>query len=171
MRWISAIAVSSIAVACCNAQQSVRRDPDRIWTFLAKRHDKNADGSIDLQEYGRGKERFASLDHDGDGVLTRADFERSVRGQRAPGRRVLSPGQRVGRDMADAGIDMQAVMVALARDADEDSDDRVTKGEWERFCKAQLEGDAFVVRRFQGRRAAPMVLSLILARLDTDASA
>lgn len=62
------------------------------------------------------------------------------------------------------------MMIVLAREADEDRDARVTRDEWERYCKSQLVGGDFVVRRLEGRRVAPMAGSLILGRLDADGS-
>ncbi len=48
---------------------------DRTWKFLSKKYDKNKNGKITFKEYKRDKEKFGSMDQDGDGVLTKADFE------------------------------------------------------------------------------------------------
>lgn len=45
-----------------------------IWAYLAERYDRDRDGAITQAEYARGAERFAHLDQDGDGTLTRFDF-------------------------------------------------------------------------------------------------
>jgi hypothetical protein len=45
------------------------------WKFLSKKYDKNKNGKITFKEYKRDKEKFGSMDQDGDGVLTKADFE------------------------------------------------------------------------------------------------
>jgi hypothetical protein len=62
---------------------------ERAWKFFAERHDKNRDGKVGKDEYGRGDAKFAQLDRDEDGVLTSADFgsaPRRPRGERPASR-------------------------------------------------------------------------------------
>jgi len=77
---------------------------DRTWKFLAKKYDKNKNGKITFKEYKRDKEKFASLDQDGDGVLTEADFKGGGgRGGRGRGGRRGDRGGNRGRGDRDRG--------------------------------------------------------------------
>ena len=52
------------------------------WEFVAKKYDANKDGTVTAEEYTRGEEGLKSLDNNGDGVLSKADWEtRSNRGR------------------------------------------------------------------------------------------
>jgi len=69
------------------AQEQERKSYDSPWDLISAEHDKNRDGRVTKREYGRGKERFARLDTDQDGVLTALDFGSSGK---AAGRRSRS---------------------------------------------------------------------------------
>ncbi len=43
------------------------------WLYLAAKHDKDGDGVITAEEYGRGPKAFANLDRDGNGKVTASD--------------------------------------------------------------------------------------------------
>ena len=45
------------------------------WEFVAKKYDADNDGTVAAEEYTRGKEGLKSLDKNGDGVLSKADWE------------------------------------------------------------------------------------------------
>lgn len=84
----AAILVTLFLQSCAFAQRGTDRDR---WSFFAERYDKNSDGSITAEEYGRNKETFKRLDTNGDGKLTTADFASSGR------RRGGSPRRMRGR--------------------------------------------------------------------------
>lgn len=67
--------------------------PRTPWELLAGRYDRDRDGRITPQEYRRGKERFQRLGRNGDGVLTRTDWQ-------APGLRP-GPGRAARRTLPD----------------------------------------------------------------------
>ena len=70
-----------------NAQRGGRRGgSDRTWKFLSKKYDKNKDGKISWKEYQRDKDKFRSLDKDGDRYITKDDFGGGGRGGRRGGR-------------------------------------------------------------------------------------
>lgn len=57
---------------------------------LARRYDADGDGRITAAEYPRGRQSFANLDRNGDGVVTRDDLElRARRGRAKAQRRAL----------------------------------------------------------------------------------
>lgn len=98
-----------VLMALClsvSAQRRKQERPDReyesAWDLVSKEHDKNKDGKVTKREYSRGKERFARLDTDGDGVLTAQDFAGSRRGrgrgrnQRRRDRRIRAVAPKVG---------------------------------------------------------------------------
>jgi hypothetical protein len=45
------------------------------WEFVAKKYDADKDGTVTAEEYTRGEEGLKSLDKNGDGVLSKADWE------------------------------------------------------------------------------------------------
>jgi hypothetical protein len=45
-----------------------------VWSLLRERYDADRNGRIDAQEYPRGRQSFAHLDADEDGVVSAADF-------------------------------------------------------------------------------------------------
>ena len=51
-----------------------RAETSKVWAHLAKKYDKNRDGQLSQDEYGRGAETFARLDRNRDGVLTSDDW-------------------------------------------------------------------------------------------------
>jgi len=53
------------------------------WDFVAKKYDTNKDGTVTSEEYTRGEEGFKTLDNDGDGKLTKEDWE--IRTRRGSG--------------------------------------------------------------------------------------
>lgn len=47
---------------------------DSAWAYVAARYDADGDGRVTPEEHGRSEQGFGRLDHDGDGVLTEADW-------------------------------------------------------------------------------------------------
>ena len=58
-----------------SAQRNSRGRRGSGWDFVAKKYDADENGSVTAQEYTRGAEGFKSLDHNGDGLLDRSDWE------------------------------------------------------------------------------------------------
>lgn len=151
MRLLTLAVVTSAAFLASRADAQFGRsgDPDKVWKFFSERHDKNADGKITLEEYARGKERFASLDRDGDKLLTRADFE----GGRRRGRR-----RRGGATPSMLG--------ELVIRADKDGDKVVSAGEWKGFV-AKIE--RVDLTALLGESAGESTLVALRKALDSNA--
>ena len=49
------------------------------WEFVAKKYDADKDGTVTAEEYTRGEEGLKSLDKNGDGVLSKKDWESGSR--------------------------------------------------------------------------------------------
>jgi hypothetical protein len=56
-------------------------DVPSVWNYLKGRHDKDGDGRITRAEYERDDAHFARLDADGNGVIERPDLEGRTRGR------------------------------------------------------------------------------------------
>ncbi len=113
----AALGVTSLA-----AQRRGGSDPEKIWSFLKEKYDKDGDGQVAKSEYDRGEEKFARYDKTKDGVLTDADFTRKSRRNNA-GRMITMVGGQV------------------ARAADSDKSGSVTKREWQGFVAAVCHED------------------------------
>jgi hypothetical protein len=91
IRFPLTITVLALVSADITAQGRVRggrSDPNATFKFLTKKYDRNRDGKITWKEYQRDQEKFNSLDADGDGKLTKEDFNSGGRGRgRGGGRR------------------------------------------------------------------------------------
>lgn len=81
-----ALTLTLVAPAVAQRQQSTLAD--LAHAKLVHQYDKDRDGRVQRAEYPRGDAAFANLDRDGDGVVTRADFDARPRSRqpRAPGR-------------------------------------------------------------------------------------
>lgn len=122
---MKAIPILSGAILLCAAHAAAQRpapardDAEAAWKLLLERHDADGDGVISKAEYGRGDRAFARLDRDRDGELTRADLEQGGRARR---QRPADP------------LGMRAeILGPLARAADADEDDVLTREEWDRW--------------------------------------
>lgn len=76
--WVAAAAANPWRVAAV----AHGRGQAAVWSYLAATYDRDADGKVTPQEAGHAGASvpaFARLDRDGDGVLTRADFEGPTR--------------------------------------------------------------------------------------------
>ena len=58
-----------------SAQRNRRGHHGGGWDFVAKKYDADKNGSVTAEEYTRGAEGFKSLDHNGDGLLDKSDWE------------------------------------------------------------------------------------------------
>ncbi len=91
-------------LACClltllmlALQTAARPGHPGSWEGLSARHDLDGDGIITAEEFAASDPRFATLDHNGDGVLTEDDLEalRADRGSAAGARiTLLADGDR-----------------------------------------------------------------------------
>jgi hypothetical protein len=89
------VAVASITLTggLCQAQ---RRGPDRAWTFIADKYDRDNDGRVSSDEYDRGAETFGRLDRNHDGFLSESDWKeaggrRGRGGRRGDGPAAVAP--------------------------------------------------------------------------------
>lgn len=60
-----------------------QRGGDGGWKFVSEKYDANKDGKVSSEEYTRGKDAFAALDKNADGVIDAEDWK--VRGNRGRG--------------------------------------------------------------------------------------
>jgi EF hand domain-containing protein len=78
------LAAALSATPGCAFIGSCARSLARSWErstvlgFLREKYDRNGDGRIDRDEYGRDAEAFARLDRDGDGSIGPEDFDHDV---------------------------------------------------------------------------------------------
>jgi len=59
---------------------------DAAWKFLADKYDANKDGKIEKGEYDRDEATFTRLDKNGDGALTKEDWQGEQERERGRGR-------------------------------------------------------------------------------------
>jgi hypothetical protein len=90
MRGLAAGAMVLALALSAAAQDGGRRgeregppEPDvpSVWDYLKGRHDKDGDGRITRAEYERDDVHFARLDADGNGIIERSDLEGRARGR------------------------------------------------------------------------------------------
>ncbi|MAE77919.1 MAG: hypothetical protein CMJ85_13740 [Planctomycetes bacterium] len=149
--FVVAAAVAALFAPESEAQGFGRRGgggQGRVWEFLAKKYDKNKDGKIAVAEYDRGEAKFRTYDKDGDGILTKADFEGA--GGRGGGRRQMRPEQMLPR---------------LARRADKDQSGDVTGKEWAAFVEQHAGGD--LESLFGTGRTAQRMMRMLGSLVDT----
>jgi Ca2+-binding EF-hand superfamily protein len=116
---------------------ALRRHHDEWWSWLATTYDKDGDGRIEPAEYGREPATFARLDRDGDGVVTRVDFERDLvlpADLVLPMLLVSVSGER------EAGsVEIERASAAMAR-LDANGDGRIDRREFEAVVPAFMAG-------------------------------
>ncbi|MFO0846267.1 MAG: EF-hand domain-containing protein [Gemmataceae bacterium] len=100
------------------------------WDWLAERYDADRDGAITPKEFRGSKAFFQRLDRDGDGKLTRADFDARPRASSDPRERMLD--------------------MVLGR-ADRDRDGRISAEEWQALFE-QAAGEKGEMTREDLRR-------------------
>ncbi|MCA8957720.1 MAG: hypothetical protein KDC87_16715 [Planctomycetes bacterium] len=146
---VAVLAAVWLVTAPLAAQRNpARAGPLQVWRYLAEQHDKNGDGRITAEEYGRGTDKFAAYDRNGDGVLTADDFRNGLARRRA-----AAPAPR---------IDLRTAFAKeLLRSADDNADDKVTEPEWKARLKA-LDADG------NGRIDAAELRAPMLAALRRD---
>ncbi|MFK7765931.1 MAG: hypothetical protein AB8B55_01725 [Mariniblastus sp.] len=88
-----------------------RGGQDQIWEYYAKKYDKDSDGKLSKSEYDRGDDRFARLDKNKDGVLTKDDWTASG-GRRRGGRRGGNGAQTKVPAPGDVAPDFDLVDIA-----------------------------------------------------------
>ena len=115
-----------LALGLCSPADAQRFGIDEsVWGYLAEKYDQNRDGRIEPAEYDRGAEKFAAYDRDSDGVVTQADFTADAARRGATNRR------QAGREL----------LGQVARRADADRDESVSREEWSAYVTG-LAADA-----------------------------
>lgn len=138
------------------------------WKTLAK-YDENENGEVTADEYPRGERGFKNLDRDGNGVITKADFE-AMGGRGGRGGRNSRGGGGGRRDMSTMIAGM------LAAKADGDQNGEVTLAEWNtHLSSVDKDGDGILGSeemsgelRMGGGRAQRGGATRMLRRLDKD---
>lgn len=151
MRILLVATLVAFVTTEADAQRSRGGDPAQVWKFFAERHDKNKDGSISVDEYARGQARFASLDRNGDGMLTAADFQ---------------GGARRGGNRGNRSMNPQVVMVRIAMMADADRNRRLDRDEWKGWLKSKLREGSADAATVLGARLARTAGASLLQQLD-----
>lgn len=119
-RQLFLLLVLAAALAAPAAAQPPWAQPEDPWTRLSAELDADGDGVVTRQEFDQGTSRFPHLDADGDGVLTAADFTEEVFQAR------------------------HAAAIAV-RPADADHDHTVTAEEWQaRLAAVDPDGDGVI---------------------------
>ena len=137
---------STLALFAC-ASASVDVEPvasalgtgESVWEHLASKYDLDGDDAISRDEYDRGEQRFANLDRDEDGAITRADVEQRGMLDTPAMRRSLA--QRVlqkyfGQD-EDPDVLLRTELELSVYDADADIDDALDAEEFSLFVESQ----------------------------------
>lgn len=160
----AALALGAGAVAYAQAPERGMRGQDmtrpQAETMAAKafeRADANGDGKIDAADrQARQDARFARLDTDNDGMLSKEEFlashERRAeriarRGEHAEGKHAGKRGHRMGR----RGMHGMGPGMGMARNADADGDGAISQAEFAaaalaRFDAADADNDGTVTR-------------------------
>ncbi|HMQ22911.1 MAG TPA: hypothetical protein PKE00_10510 [Planctomycetota bacterium] len=175
MRLFSCVAIAALTTFS-SPLQAQRRSATELWDFFAARHDKNNDGVISVDEYGRGEARFRDLDVDGDGKLTSKDFARTPARRRGAQR----PQARLRGSQAPSATEQRPHWVRAFFAADEagksdglsdgksdgTADGIVKRAEWDAYCASKLNGGAIVVDGIGSMDIAEA--KAVFARFDTD---
>jgi Ca2+-binding EF-hand superfamily protein len=107
------------------------------WEHLSQL-DENGDGNVTREEFERGMDPFARLDSDGDGILTEADFAGKMnqreRGERTRGERTRG---EAGTRHPSGDRRVGGHLLFLA---DGDENREITESEWQALL-AELDGD------------------------------
>lgn len=148
-------------VSALPAQRRGAGDADKAWAQLAESFDKDKDGTITVQEFTRGERGFKNLDRNGDGKLTKSDF--------------------------DSQASMRPMIAQrIIRAADADKDQRVTLAEWTKFVGSLGEDGTTALsdaalqalvgssqrggRGGRGRRGGRNMSRMLIRTLDADQS-
>jgi len=110
-----------------------------LWKYLSEKYDKNGDGKITIAEYGRGADKFAVYDRDGNGSITQSDTRGSSSGQRRGGGGRAGGGRGGGGRAPASTVDTDIAMT-IAKNADDNEDGKVSKVEWSKAL-ATLDHD------------------------------
>ena len=102
-------------------QCSSRVELSSLWAEVRDRHDHNGDGQVTLAEYDRGEVRFRNYDRNEDGLLDSSDFPEDAH--------------------------FNGFNPMILGHADSDGDQQVTRAEWSAFqASLDADGDGRVVK-------------------------
>ena len=125
--WILMCAAVALGGCCCTqspACDDAARDPfptarsTSAWLYMAAKHDKDGDGAITAEEYGRGEKAFANLDRDGDGKITKDEMGHGPIHQHVVKATLLRYFQTDERPMDLKREELKASFAAFDTDAD-----------------------------------------------------
>jgi len=72
-------------------EQPAPPKPPEVWKLLQEKYDTDQDGSISLEEHGRGEKAFQNLDRNQDGAITVEDMALPTNRRRRPPRGTTTP--------------------------------------------------------------------------------
>ncbi len=108
---------------------------DSVWDYLAERYDADGDGRVTRAEYDRSEQSFARLDRDEDGVLTAPEFAVDAGG-----------GMNMQRMLAMMEERLATRLMADAFAADEQRDELRRAEIGESFARMDGDGDGVLTR-------------------------
>ncbi len=140
---LALIGAATLSILVADATAQLGRNSNRTsiwktstWQTLAERYDKDKDGKLTKQEYGRGEAKFARWDSNSDGVLSAADFAagKPAGGNRRGGNRSGGNRNRGGNGRISPRMSKMVLTRYLALPADANTDKSVSEAEWRKFC-------------------------------------
>ncbi|MEC9475974.1 MAG: hypothetical protein VX764_02935 [Planctomycetota bacterium] len=143
---------------------------NKVWEIIQS-HDDDGDGVVTKQEFDRTSRAFDRYDLNGDGRLTREEIEQWVSNQsRARGGR---GGGRAGAGRGGAGNRGRGPTRIVGALGDSNSDGLVTREEWASALQAMTEQGQLSVDAFRARmeeKGLGRMVTFLIDRIDPDGS-
>lgn len=173
----NSIFTSLIVIACLSSstalpgQSGTGDSPsslNRVWEII-KGHDDDGDGVVTREEFDRSARAFDGYDLDGDGRLTREEMDQWV-SSRSRGRAGRGGG-RTGAGRSGAGARGRGPSRMVGALGDTNADGVVTRDEWSSSLQAMVEEGKIPFSTFQARleeKGLGRMVTILIDRMDPD---